>query len=326
MLNYIDGDVINLYAIWSANSYSIAFYSRGSNDVFTSINDVKADEVVSIPNHKPSLAGYTFIGWDINPTTITPKFFADADNKVTNLATSHSDLVILYAIYIPNNYTIIFDANGGRGAPSPINCAYDRPKSVPNVISQKDKMVFIGWNDNKNSTIEKYRVGDSLKGLTTNPSITLYAIYVYVTFRIRYYGGSDVSNIPSDSSLISYNQDSYLMTDITPTKSGYLFIGWSKNSDSNASVDYTNNYKLERVDIHELYDLSENKVVTLYSVFKKIYEFKLDYYEPDDTGAVVKFSDDVVDSYGVTHKKDEVLKYYQTANKIYYFDKGIKIK
>lgn len=243
MLNYIDGDVINLYAIWSANSYTFAFDSRGSNDVFTSINDVKADEVVSIPNHKPSLAGYTFIGWDINPTTITPKFFADADNKVTNLATSHSDLVTLYAIYIPNNYTIIFDANGGRGAPSPINCAYDGPKSVPNVIPQKDKMVYRGRNDNKNSTIAKYRVGDSLKGLTTNPSITLYAIYVYDTSRIRYYGGSDVSNIPSDSSLISlisYNQDSYLMTDITPTKFGYLFIGWSKNSDSNASVDYTN--------------------------------------------------------------------------------------
>ena len=26
---------------------------------------------------------------------------------------------------------------------------------------------------------------------------------------------------------------------------------------------------------------------------------------------IVKFSDDVVDSYGVTHKKDEILKYYQ---------------
>ena len=187
-------------------------------------------------------------------------------------------------------------------------------------------MVFIGWNDNKNSTIAKYRVGDSLKGLTTNPSITLYAIYVYDTFRIRYYGGSDVSNIPSDSSLIRYNQDSYLMTDITPTKSGYLFIGWSKNSDSNASIDYTKDYKLESVDIHELYDLSKYKVVTLYSVFKKIYEFKLDYYEPDDIGVVVKFSDDVVDSYGVTHIKDEVLKYYQTANKFYYFDEGINIK
>ncbi len=101
------------------------------------------------------------------------------------------------------------------------------------------------------------------------------------------------------------------MTDIIPTKFGYLFIGWSKNSDSNTSVDYTNGYKLESADIHELYDLIENKVVTLYSVFKKIYEFKLDYYELDDTGAVVKFSVDVVDSYGVTQKKDVVLKYYQ---------------
>ena len=132
MLSYIDGDVINLYAIWSANSYSIAFDSRGSNDVFLSISDV--DEVVSVPNRKPSLAGYTFIGWDINwdinPTTNTPKFFANADNKVTNLETSHSDLVTLYAIYIPNNYTIIFDANGGSGAPNPINCAYDSPKSA----------------------------------------------------------------------------------------------------------------------------------------------------------------------------------------------------
>ena len=325
MLSDKDGDVINLYAVWSANSYSIVFDSNGSNDLFSPINNIKADEDVTIPNNKPKKDGYTFIGWDINKNSIAPQFLADQDNVCKNLATSDSDSVILYAIYIPNNYIVNFDANGGTGAPNPINCSYGSTNTIPTAEPKKSKMVFLGWNTDKNATTAKYKSGDTLKNLTTSDSITLYAIYEYDTFRIKYYGDSSVSNLPSSSSSIKYDQASYLISSVVPTKTGYLFVGWSKTSDSNASVDYTSGYKLESADIHELYDLSTNNVVTLYSVFKKIYSFKLFYKDKDDTGATVKFNADVTDSYGTVYKKDTTLKYNEDTGKVYYFDEGTKI-
>ena len=325
MLTNIDNDVVDLYAVWSANNYNISFDSNGSNDNYSPILNVETDMIVTIPNYKPTKAGYTFIGWDTNKNSIIPQFLADQENKGVNLATGGSDTVVLYAIYIPNNYKVLFDANGGSNAPIPIDCSYGIEETIPNVIPQKDKMVFLGWDEDKNATNPKYKIGNKFKNLTTNESIILYAIYDYDSFTIEYYGDSSVSNLPSNSSSIKYNQSSFLISNVSPTKSGYLFVGWSLSGEINAAVDYKAGYNLDSSDIKELYDLSTNNVVTLYSVFKKIYEFKLYYYSADDYGANVYFAYDVTDSYGVIHKKDEYVKYNEDG-KTYYFDEGTTIR
>ena len=95
---------ITLYAKWTPITYSVAFNANGgsgstmSNQGFTyDVAQNLSANTYTAPDHK------YFIGWDTNPSATTATY-TDEQN-VSNLSTTNSATVTLYAIWTDHTYT-----------------------------------------------------------------------------------------------------------------------------------------------------------------------------------------------------------------------------
>ena len=93
-------------------------------------------------------------------------------------------------IFIPNNYTITFDSNGGVGLMDDLYVEYDEEVSLPKNLFTKENYVFKNWNTNEYGTGISYNDLSSIKNINSNneKNITLYAIWVNKLESIRYNG------------------------------------------------------------------------------------------------------------------------------------------
>ena len=106
----------------------------------------------------PTKSGYIFLGW-----------YYDSD--FTNEAFAGDPLsgdVVLYAMWVLNTYTIIFEENGGSTI-SDIEEAIELPSELP--IPTKSGYTFLGWYYDSDFTNEAF-AGDLLTG-----DVTLYAMW-----------------------------------------------------------------------------------------------------------------------------------------------------
>ena len=120
-------------------------------------------------------------------------------------------------------YTISYNANGGSGAPSAQNKDWGKDITLSSTMPTRSGYNFVGWSTSSSATTAKYSSGANY---SENGNVTLYAVWnakpVYV---VSYYpNGGMVSptsvNVVSDSST----------TLPTPTRTGYTFAGWYKDS------------------------------------------------------------------------------------------------
>ena len=115
----------------------------------------------------PTRNGYNFAGWYIEKNGGTK---VESTTKVT-LKTNHT----LYAIWIPNKYTVSYDANGGTGAPSDQIKIQDEPLTLSTTIPTRENYIFSGWSTSNKTVIGEYASGGTY---TENVSITLYAVWI----------------------------------------------------------------------------------------------------------------------------------------------------
>lgn len=149
-----------------------SFYASGTGQKFTDFGWKKE--------------GYHQIGWNHKSTDTTIKY------RITNAVTKdwivqHIPKVSLYAIWNVNNYTIVFDANGGSGIVSDIRTDYSQTIALPENKFSYTSAKFLGWSKEATSVLPEYQIGQSVdvKALaeyanvlhTNNAVITLYAIW-----------------------------------------------------------------------------------------------------------------------------------------------------
>ncbi|MDR0304162.1 MAG: InlB B-repeat-containing protein [Chitinispirillales bacterium] len=149
-----NGD-ITLYAHWAQR---ISFDAQGGT-ACTTIT-VAAGSSVTLP--ATSKANYTLDGWYDAVTGGTKAGGANASY-------THSGNITLYAQWIPNEYTITFDVQGGSG------CA-DKPakygESVSLPSSSKEGFVFQGWFT---AAAGGAKAGDAFALYSVTGNVTLYA-------------------------------------------------------------------------------------------------------------------------------------------------------
>ncbi len=161
--------------------------------------------------------GYTFDGWYLEDTFVTP--FDFEDDTIT------SDIT-LYAKWSLNQYTITFDSNGGS-AISPITDDFGATITPP-ADPTKDGYTFDDWYLDAGLTTP---VVDY-----TMPSedITVYAGWDLVTYDITYVMDGGTNN-PSNPT--SYNIETPTFTLLPPEKIGYSFDGWFTDAGLNAEIE-----------------------------------------------------------------------------------------
>lgn len=87
------------------------------------------------------------------------------------------EITALYPVWSANNYTIVFDANGGNGTMSALNMKYDKAEMLSKNTFTQSGYEFLGWNTKADGTGTSYTDEQSVMNLTSenNAEITLYA-------------------------------------------------------------------------------------------------------------------------------------------------------
>lgn len=117
----------------------------------------------------PVLEHYKFVGWG--------KLRRGRISLINTEANWYSGNVTLYAQYKPadgEGVYVIFDANGGSGAPATIHRDAACEITVPNDRPVKEGFCFLGWGTDVNSTEVSVKPGDKYKAEST---VTFYAVW-----------------------------------------------------------------------------------------------------------------------------------------------------
>lgn len=175
-LTTTENGIVTLYGEWTANNYKIRFNANGGSG---SMSDQSAtyDQAVTLSANKFKRDGYKFVGW---ATSSYGYKKYDDEQTVRNLTTANGSIVTLYAVWEQTSqYTIRFDANGGKGSMSDMTCYYGVDVTLPKHTFTKDKTDFAGWSLDKNATNPTYGEQATVRDLTStnNGIVTLYAVW-----------------------------------------------------------------------------------------------------------------------------------------------------
>ena len=171
------GATVTLYAKWKANDYQVVF--NKNNDGATGTMDNQSfeyDETKTLTPNAFTKENYTFKNWNTKEDG-TGATYTDGQS-VTNLATEGE--FNLYAQWEGNAYKVIFDKNDSNatGTMADQYFVYDIEQNLTTNTFTKVGYTFSGWNTESDGSGVLYTDGDSVKNLTTNGYITLYAQYI----------------------------------------------------------------------------------------------------------------------------------------------------
>ena len=148
-------------------TYVVSFNPNGGTGAMN-IQKTSGNSIKLIPNSFER-TGYKFAGWSLSAT-------GDVYCEDESTIGLDSD-VYLYAFWVPNKYTIHFDANGGTGTQMPdIQADYDAVITLPANTYEYDTK-FKNWSTTKDGEGTFYGDCDSVKNLTDldGGTVTLYA-------------------------------------------------------------------------------------------------------------------------------------------------------
>ena len=138
----ITGD-ITLYAKWTVNTYTVTV----NNDNGTSPTKTYPAYNTKVEVDVPEKAGYAFIGWIADPSSVIPVLNTDGKYEFTMPA--HD--VTLTANWSTNAYTVTFDGNGHDLDVVKVSVAYNTPVDKPATPTTLG-YTFGGWYTDKDCT------------------------------------------------------------------------------------------------------------------------------------------------------------------------------
>lgn len=222
-LNYdlddlIDRDRSGSYtvsAVWSTCSYSIRYEENGGDVNWENPRSYTVENEYTLgPIER---YGYTFGGWYSDPAMT---------QKVTKIAKGTTGDKVLYAKWIPNTYTIVYNKNGATGGSmaDTTGCTFDVSYKLRSNAYTRKGYTFTGWNTKADGSGTSYKDQASVKNLSSqsNDKITLYAQWEITKYQITYKlnGGTNHSGNPA-----AYTVDQAVALS-APSRTGYTFSGW----------------------------------------------------------------------------------------------------
>lgn len=219
---------LTIYAKWTAISYSIRFFANagvGNIDTIT----LTGDEEFTIPADGVTRAGYTLVGWNTTYNGTGTSYELGQVVGGIGEPTSTAITISLYAQWIPNKYTISFDANGGLPVEEireiDFGTAYGELPSTSRL-----GYTFMGWYTDVESGKYIGKESSNVKHETPE-DITLYARWTanQYTVNLNANGGS-FSNMTS-SHKISADAPFNIPNSSKVIRQGYTLVGWNTKAD-----------------------------------------------------------------------------------------------
>lgn len=231
----VNGTVINLYAQWSANVYTVTFDPNKGNTSPTSKQVIYGSTYGELP--EATKTGFTFNGWYLNGQKI------ESTTTVTT-AKDHT----LTAKWTAHTYTVIYKGNGSTsGSTASSIHTYDVEKNLTANGYTRTGHTFKGWNTKEDGTGKSYTDKKSVTNLTPYDGAK---VYLYAQWEINQYtvtydlgdGGYWSGDKVDPDNPYDYGS-TFNITPKSPTKDGgYYFAGWSTDSHTGA-VSYRGQHK-----------------------------------------------------------------------------------
>lgn len=217
---------MTLYAVWSAQLYTISFDANGGTGAPTAMKVARIVSSVPIPATKPTRSGYIFRGWATSASATT------ADYNIGDNYTNRSD-VTLYAVWEDNSSTpvttiqINYDANGGTNAPE-TTVAEPGNITLSSSAPKRDGYTFLGWATSADATEAAYQPGDSAQ---FSSDTLLYAVWAKGMVTLSYDANGGTNAPEAHSGAIG----EITIAATVPTREGYIFDGWAIDASESAS-------------------------------------------------------------------------------------------
>lgn len=168
-----------LFARWVPNPYTVYYRPNGGQGSMEPQPAVYGTSFALTPNAF-TRTGYTFASWHTYSDGVGGVTYLDGA-VVENLAGKNSSrtAVYLYAQWLPNTYTIHFDAGSGEGTMEDITATYDKSVTLPNNAFTNTEGVFLGWAQSDSADQPEYFAGQSVRNLTAENggSVTFYPVW-----------------------------------------------------------------------------------------------------------------------------------------------------
>ena len=248
---YVKGDSFTgnanktIYAGWYAQGYTISYNSNGGTGSMAS-DVVKMGGTATIKANEFTKKGYTFAGWTTKSDGTDDGYgwtgwsgtwdYVDGQYGIAN------NTLKLYARWTPKSYTISYNSNGGTGTMASDTVSTGGKATIKSNTFTRTGYKFVGWTTKSDGTDDGYgwtgwsgtwNYDNGQYGIANN-SLVLYARWDnHFTVTYNDNGGSGCS---SSSKTVTYGSTYGNLC--TPTREGYIFVGWFDSSYKNAPLNY----------------------------------------------------------------------------------------
>ncbi len=217
-----NGAQVTLYAVWTANSYTVTFDgNEGTVQGIGSKQVTFGSAYGTLPT--ATRTGYTFLGWFTEKTGGTQV----KDVTVVNTASEHT----LYAQWKAIEYTITYHDTDGSGATQTQTFTYADENFASAELQSftRTGYTFTGWATSEGgyaAYADKARL--SMLALPTDgKEVHLYAVWTANTYKVTFDsdGGTAVTG-----QTVAYGGK--VSEPAHPTKEGHTFLGWTYNRET----------------------------------------------------------------------------------------------
>lgn len=219
-----------LYASWKINEYDIVYNGNADDVDGGTVPDgvhVEYGKTIAISDKTPTRTGYTFLGWATDKTATETEYAAG--EKVKSLTERDGETVTLYAVWATNDYGIVFDANGGSGAPEGISgIKFGEEVQISETEPTRTGYTFVGWARTADARTYEFKAGQTVKNLVSgaNGELKLYAVWTANDYRIVYSAnGKNADKLPAVQNC-KYGA-SVKLDALTPVCKYFKFDGWA---------------------------------------------------------------------------------------------------
>ena len=214
---------VTLYAVWTANSYSVIFDNDGGSGSMSN-QSVDYGVAENLTANSFTRTGYTFGGW----ATSSGGSAAYTDGQSYTHATAGN--VTLYAVWAANSYSVIFDNDGGSGSMSNQSVDYGVAENLTANSFTRTGYTFGGWATSSGGSAA-YTDGQSYTHATAG-NVTLYAVWTANSYSVIF------DNDGGSGSMSNQSVDYGVAENLTAnsfTRTGYTFGGWATSSGGSAA-------------------------------------------------------------------------------------------
>lgn len=212
---------VTLTAQWNINSYSLSYNANGGEGNVAGGNH-NYNSTFDLSSSTFTKSGYTQDGWAASANGAKAY---DLGGSYTMGAAN----AILYAHWIPNKYTISYNANGGDGSVDSQTADYNSSVTLASGGFNKANYDLDGWATSNTGDVV-YSLSESI----TMPlgGLSLYAHYTIQSHTVTYHknAGDDDTKVEltKETDTVDYGE----AIDLTPTgtRPGYTFQGWAETS------------------------------------------------------------------------------------------------